>query len=166
MKARRVLAPSLFPYTSSRLNSSNPTPPCRTLHYLQHLSPKTCPSPLCRRISFPFSVFSTEFNYRRTDLKLKTEKCVGEVAEPHRVFFLFIRHRHHFHPRFDYSYFTLLFLSLCNRSFFFHSPCCRLTAGLRRGYEEFPRGPRMVRCSYLHMPSFSFCLFLAVNPLS
>lgn len=28
MKAHRVLAPSLFPYTSSPLPSSNPTPPC------------------------------------------------------------------------------------------------------------------------------------------
>lgn len=50
--------------------------------------PPTCLSPLCLPISFPFSVLSsTEFNYRRTHLKLKTEKSVGEVAEAHRVFF-------------------------------------------------------------------------------
>lgn len=71
MKARRVLAPSLFPSTYSRLLSSNPTPPPCILHYLQHPPTppqRTCPSLLCLLICFPFSVFSIECMYR-TDLK-------------------------------------------------------------------------------------------------
>lgn len=39
MKAPGVVAPSLFPYTSSQLSSCNPTSPPCLLHNLQHLYP-------------------------------------------------------------------------------------------------------------------------------
>lgn len=54
MKAPRVVAPSLFPYTSSQLNSSNPTLPAA--HYTIHSTstPKTWPNILSLSVLFLF----------------------------------------------------------------------------------------------------------------
>lgn len=81
------------------LLSTHPTPHHRCLHYTVYSTstPKTWPSHLLFCL---FLVWVQKLNY----------SCLGEVAEPHRVFFPFILH--HFHWRLLSSYFTLLFIYL------------------------------------------------------
>lgn len=55
MKARRVLAPLLFPYTSSQRLSSSPTSPAAS-YTIYNTSAPTCPSPLRLSIAFSFEL--------------------------------------------------------------------------------------------------------------
>lgn len=154
MKAPGVVAPSLFPYTSSQLSSCNPTSPaayytiCST-----SIPPKPCQAAsLFLSLSFLCAKIQLQKDWL---IRFKTEKSVGEVAEPHRVFSLFILH--HFHPRLLYSYFTLLF----NHSFSCSlSHCSTLTGGGGMGPASSQGSWRCVVHSFTcpHSPSVSFSL--------
>lgn len=155
MKARRVVAPSLFPYTSSQLNSSNPTLPAA--HYTIHSTstPKTWPNILSLSVLF---LFCAEIQLQKDCvMRFKTDECVGDVAEhpqgflslhlptnpPKAAVFMF-----HSSPFFIYLIFVFL-----------SSLVVPFWRGRRNGSTEFP-GVIKVCCSFFHMPLFSLSLSL------
>lgn len=124
MKARRVLAPSLFPYTSSRLNSPNPTPPAAHYTIYSTSTPNLSEPPLS---SYRFPSFGTEFNYNDWLKTWNGEMCGSGGRNP--TGFSFASSATTTSTSTLYSYFTLLFLTLFNRSFFFLFPHSSLTGG-------------------------------------
>lgn len=117
MKARRVLAPSLFlSIYTQLLSTSSPLVLKHSLHNHTGTHPST-PTPQHTHIHAPlpsylfsFLVYSGQDSITRLK-NLKTGTCVGEKEEPYRVCFLslFISH-HHFPSRLLCSYLSRLLL--------------------------------------------------------